>query len=97
VDVPWKYLNFFMEDDAKLADIGREYGAGRMLTGACACACASHWRRVLRARVVASPVPDACKARATPNNRSRRRGQGGARYAADGHRGAAPAGARAGH
>jgi hypothetical protein len=33
VDVPWKYLNFFMEDDAKLATIGREYGAGRMLTG----------------------------------------------------------------
>uniref|UniRef100_A0A383VE13 Tryptophan--tRNA ligase, cytoplasmic n=1 Tax=Tetradesmus obliquus TaxID=3088 RepID=A0A383VE13_TETOB len=33
IDVPWKYLNFFMEDDAKLAAIGREYGAGRMLTG----------------------------------------------------------------
>lgn len=33
VDVPWKYLNFFMEDDKKLAHIGREYGAGRMLTG----------------------------------------------------------------
>jgi len=33
VDVPWKYLNFFMEDDEKLAHIGREYGAGRMLTG----------------------------------------------------------------
>lgn len=33
VDVPWKYLNFFMEDDDKLAIIGREYGAGRMLTG----------------------------------------------------------------
>jgi len=33
VDVPWKYLNFFMEDDTKLAQIGREYGAGRMLTG----------------------------------------------------------------
>lgn len=33
VDVPWKYLNFFMEDDAKLEVIGREYGAGRMLTG----------------------------------------------------------------
>jgi tryptophanyl-tRNA synthetase len=31
--VPWKYLNFFMEDDNKLAHIGREYGAGRMLTG----------------------------------------------------------------
>lgn len=33
VDVPWKYLNFFMEDDEKLARIGQEYGAGRMLTG----------------------------------------------------------------
>ena len=33
VDVPWKYLNFFMEDDVKLAHIGKEYGAGRMLTG----------------------------------------------------------------
>lgn len=33
VDVPWKYLNFLMEDDDKLAHIGREYGAGRMLTG----------------------------------------------------------------
>jgi tryptophanyl-tRNA synthetase len=37
VDVPWKYLNFFMEDDDKLATIGREYGAGRMLTGAWVC------------------------------------------------------------
>ncbi|KAG2498999.1 hypothetical protein HYH03_003185 [Edaphochlamys debaryana] len=33
VDVPWKYLNFFMEDDVKLAKIGEEYGSGRMLTG----------------------------------------------------------------
>ncbi|KIY94715.1 tryptophanyl-tRNA synthetase [Monoraphidium neglectum] len=33
VDVPWKYLNFFMEDDDRLAHIGREYGSGRMLTG----------------------------------------------------------------
>jgi len=33
VDVPWKYLNFFLEDDAKLATIGREYAAGRMFTG----------------------------------------------------------------
>lgn len=33
VDVPWKWLNFFLEDDEKLAHIGREYGAGRMLTG----------------------------------------------------------------
>jgi tryptophanyl-tRNA synthetase len=33
VDVPWKWLNFFLEDDARLEAIGREYGAGRMLTG----------------------------------------------------------------
>jgi len=33
VDVPWKYLNFFMEDDAKLEHIGKEYAAGRMMTG----------------------------------------------------------------
>ena len=33
VDVPWKYLNFFLEDDMRLREIGREYGAGRMLTG----------------------------------------------------------------
>jgi len=33
VDVPWKYLNFFLEDDMRLAEIGREYRAGRMLTG----------------------------------------------------------------
>lgn len=33
VDVPWKYLNFFMDNDEKLAEIGREYGAGRMSTG----------------------------------------------------------------
>lgn len=33
MDVPWKYLNFFMDDDEKLADIGREYSSGRMLTG----------------------------------------------------------------
>ena len=33
VDVPWKYLNFFLDDDAKLQTIGREYGAGRMFTG----------------------------------------------------------------
>jgi|UniRef100_A0A7S3F4N1 tryptophanyl-tRNA synthetase len=33
VDVPWKYLNFFLDDDEELARIGREYGAGRMLTG----------------------------------------------------------------
>ena len=33
VDVPWKYLNFFLDDDEKLAEIGREYSSGRMLTG----------------------------------------------------------------
>mmetsp|Transcript_7570 Transcript_7570/g.19405 ORF Transcript_7570/g.19405 Transcript_7570/m.19405 type:complete len:290 (-) Transcript_7570:2829-3698(-) len=33
VDVSWKYLNFFMEDDAKLAQIGEAYGKGQMLTG----------------------------------------------------------------
>jgi len=31
--VPWKYLNFFLADDMRLAEIGREYRAGRMLTG----------------------------------------------------------------
>ena len=29
----WKYLNFFLDDDERLAWIGAEYGAGRMLTG----------------------------------------------------------------
>ena len=33
VDIPWKWLNFFMEDDEKLQNIGKEYGEGRMLTG----------------------------------------------------------------
>ena len=33
VDVAWKWLNFFMEDDVRLAEIGVEYGAGRMLSG----------------------------------------------------------------
>ena len=33
VDVPWKYLNFFLDDDMRLVEIGREYKAGRMLTG----------------------------------------------------------------
>ena len=31
--MPWKYLNFFMEDEERLQHIGEEYGAGRMLTG----------------------------------------------------------------
>lgn len=33
VDVTWKYLNFFMNDDNKLKHIESEYGSGRMLTG----------------------------------------------------------------
>lgn len=33
VDVPVKYLTFFLESDAELAHIKQEYGAGRMLTG----------------------------------------------------------------
>jgi len=33
VDIPWKWLNFFLEDDAKLKHIEIEYGSGRMLTG----------------------------------------------------------------
>ena len=53
VDVPWKYLNFFMEDDGKLTAIGREYGAGRMLTGEW-CWCRAAWEVCQRADV--SPV-----------------------------------------
>lgn len=33
VDIPVKYLGFFLEDDAELEHIRTEYGAGRMLTG----------------------------------------------------------------
>ena len=33
VDVPWKYLNFFMEDEEKLKEIGEKYQSGQMLTG----------------------------------------------------------------
>ncbi|KAF8392042.1 hypothetical protein HHK36_022382 [Tetracentron sinense] len=33
VDIPIKYLGFFLEDDAELEHISKEYGAGRMLTG----------------------------------------------------------------
>ncbi|XP_059074283.1 tryptophan--tRNA ligase, cytoplasmic isoform X2 [Cryptomeria japonica] len=33
VDIPVKYLSFFLEDDAELENIKQEYGAGRMLTG----------------------------------------------------------------
>ncbi|WPT11333.1 Tryptophan--tRNA ligase, cytoplasmic [Picochlorum sp. SENEW3] len=31
-DVSWKWLNFFMEDDAELSDIGKRYSSGEMLT-----------------------------------------------------------------
>ncbi|CAB4286657.1 unnamed protein product [Prunus armeniaca] len=33
VDIPFKYLSFFLDDDDKLEEIRKEYGAGRMLTG----------------------------------------------------------------
>ncbi|MED6107014.1 hypothetical protein PIB30_010155 [Stylosanthes scabra] len=33
VDIPVKYLSFFLEDDKELEHIKKEYGAGRMLTG----------------------------------------------------------------
>ncbi|KAF2285009.1 hypothetical protein GH714_034691 [Hevea brasiliensis] len=33
VDIPIKYLNFFLEDDDELEHIKKEYAAGRMLTG----------------------------------------------------------------
>eukprot|EP00891_Asterochloris_glomerata_P000860 jgi/Astpho2/860/fgenesh1_pm.00016_%23_27_t len=33
VDVTWKYLNFFLDDDAELGRIERDYGSGQMLTG----------------------------------------------------------------
>ena len=33
VDISWKWLNFFEEDDAKLAEIGEAYASGRMLSG----------------------------------------------------------------
>lgn len=35
VDVPWKYLNFFLEDDDELAEIGRRYAGGdeNMMSG----------------------------------------------------------------
>ena len=33
VDIPWKWLNFFLDDDAELENIGKAYGSGRMLTG----------------------------------------------------------------
>ncbi|KNA17546.1 hypothetical protein SOVF_079050 [Spinacia oleracea] len=33
VDIPVKYLGFFLDDDAELEHIKTEYGAGRLLTG----------------------------------------------------------------
>jgi len=33
VDVAYQYLTFFLEDDDELETIGREYKAGRMMTG----------------------------------------------------------------
>ncbi|MCD7471427.1 hypothetical protein HAX54_011868 [Datura stramonium] len=33
VDIPFKYLSFFLDDDAELEHIREEYGSGRMLTG----------------------------------------------------------------
>jgi len=33
VDVAFQWLNFFLEDDARLEHIRQEYGSGRMLTG----------------------------------------------------------------
>ena len=33
VDIPWKWLNFFLDDDAELETIGKEYSSGQMLTG----------------------------------------------------------------
>ena len=33
IDTPFKYLTFVLDDDAELAHIATEYGAGRMLTG----------------------------------------------------------------
>ena len=33
MDIPWKWLNFFLNDDAELKTIGEEYQAGKMLTG----------------------------------------------------------------
>lgn len=31
--MPYKWLQFFLDDDAEFTRIGEEYGAGRMLTG----------------------------------------------------------------
>ena len=33
IDVPFQYLQFFLEDDIRLEDIRVKYGSGQMLTG----------------------------------------------------------------
>lgn len=33
VDVPYQYLTFFLEDDAKLEEVREKYSKGEMLTG----------------------------------------------------------------
>lgn len=33
VDIPYKYLRFFMEDEARLEEIRVKYSTGKMLTG----------------------------------------------------------------
>ena len=33
VDVPYQYLTFFLEDDARLAEIAQKYSSGEMMTG----------------------------------------------------------------
>ena len=33
IDVPFQYLQFFLEDDAKLEDIRQKYTSGEMMTG----------------------------------------------------------------
>ena len=33
IDVPFQYLQFFLEDDARLEEIREKYGKGEMLTG----------------------------------------------------------------
>jgi tryptophanyl-tRNA synthetase len=32
-DVAYEWLSFFLEDDARLAEIARDYASGAMLTG----------------------------------------------------------------
>jgi len=33
VDIPYQWLRFFLDDDAKIEQVATEYGAGRMMTG----------------------------------------------------------------